>query len=171
VTESSIRDWAENLSSGIYFAVTKVAPMPPPDPTPPPSGGDIVQTFYVPTTPQLATVKTNAWLYQNSALNAHASNIQVNPGRDMPYVGKQTGPDAYMVAYVKSDGTRTDDAYWVKPGDVSGTKPDPNATGDCPDCPECPPPVDPQPAIDAAVAERDSEWESWALRESPGSGA
>ena len=173
VTESSIRDWAENLSSGIYFAVTKVCPMPPPV-TPPPSEGDTVQSFYVPTTPHLATVKTNAWLYQNSGMQSHDSNIQVSPGRDMPYVGKQTGPDAYMVAYVKSDGTRTDDAYWVKPGDVSGTKADPNAGGDCPDCPECPdcpPPPDNQAEIDAAIADRDSEWESWALRESPGSGA
>ena len=168
VTESSIRDWAENLSSGIYFAATKVAPMPEPEPVPPED--DAMTSFYVPLEPSLASVKTDAWLYNNSGLNPDDGNIQVDPGRDMPYVGK-TG-DAYIVAYVKSDGTRTDDSYWVKLGDVSGTKLDPNAGGgDCPDCPECPDPVDPQPAIDAAVAERDSEWESWALRESPGSGA
>jgi len=31
-TESSIRDWAENLSTGIYFAVSKVVESPPPEP-------------------------------------------------------------------------------------------------------------------------------------------
>jgi hypothetical protein len=166
VTESSIRDWAENLSSGIYFACTKVAPMPGGSEPPPTEGGsDIMQTFYVPTTPQLASVETGAWLYQNSGLDSNPANIQVTPGRDMPYVGK-TG-DAYIVAYVKSDGTRTDDAYWVKLADVSGTKPDPDATGDCPDCPE---PVDPTAEIEAAVLARDAEWQAWALEGSPGEG-
>jgi hypothetical protein len=158
VSESSIRDWAENLSSGIYFAQTKAVPKPPPTTTPPPEG-DIMQTFFVPTSPQLASVKKGAWLYQNSGLDSNPNNIQIDPGRDMPYVGK-TG-DAYIVAYVKSDGTRTDDAYWVKLADVTGTKPDPNATGDCPDCPECPecpecPDIDTE--VGAAIAERDAAW-------------
>jgi hypothetical protein len=158
VSESSIKDWADNLSSGIYFAATKVGP--PPTTTPPPTtGGDTMQTFFVPTSPQLATVKKDAWLYQNSALESNANNIQIDPGRDMPYVGK-TG-DAYIVAYVKSDGTRTDDAYWVKLADVTGTKPDPNATGDCPDCPECPecpecPDIDTE--VGNAIAARDAAW-------------
>jgi hypothetical protein len=115
-----------------------------------------MQTFFVPTSPQLASVKKGAWLYQNSALESNANNIQIDPGRDMPYVGK-TG-DAYIVAYVKSDGTRTDDAYWVKLADVTGTKPDPNATGDCPDCPECPECPDIDTEVGNAIAARDAAW-------------
>jgi hypothetical protein len=157
VSESSIRDWAENLSSGIYFAATKVGPPPTGGTTPPPtSGEDTVQTFFVPTTPHLVSVKTDAWLYQNSALESNPNNIQIDPGRDMPYVGK-TG-DAYIVAYVKSDGTRTDDSYWVKHADVSGTKPDPAAGGTpvpCPECPECP---DTDTAVGEAIAQRDAVW-------------
>ena len=153
VTESSIRDWAENLSSGIYFAVSKVLTAPPTTPAP---EDDIMQTFYVPTTVQLATVKANAWLYQNSGLQSHANNIQINPGRDMPLVGKTA--DSYIVAYVKSDGTRTDDAYWVKYADISGTKLDPNANGDCPDCPDCPPVPDIDTEVGNAIAERDAVW-------------
>jgi hypothetical protein len=151
VTESSIRDWCENLSSGIYFAVTKVAPVPPPT-TPPPSEDETVRTFFVPLEPMLATVKTGAWLYTNSALDSDPGNIQVSPGRDMPYVGKTA--DSYIVAYVNSSGARSDDSYWVKLADVSGTKPDPTCGDDEP-CPECPDPAD---AISEAVAARDQEW-------------
>ena len=151
VTESSIRDWAENLSSGIYYACTKVAPMPPT--TTPPPEGDTMRTFYVPLEPMLASVESGAWLYNNSGLDSDPANIQVSPGRDMPYVGKTS--DAYIVAYVNSSGVRSDDAYWVKLADVSGTKPDPEAGGECPECPE---PPDQTAEIEAAVAARDTEW-------------
>jgi hypothetical protein len=162
VTESSIRDWAENLSTGIYFAATKVAPMPGGSEPPPPEGGDIVESFFVPTSPQLASVKTGAWLYQNSGLASDPANIQVDPGRDMPLVGK-TG-DAHIVAYVKSDGTRTDDSYWVKNGDVTGTKTDPafpaGGGGASQD--------DIDAAVAAALVDRDDDWTEWLLAGSPG---
>lgn len=164
VTPSSIKTWAQRISSSILFAVSRAGDPDDGSGTPPPPEDDVMQTFYVPVDPMLASVKTDAWLYQNSGLDSNPSNIQIDPGRDMPYVGKTS--DAYIVAYVKSDGTRTDDAYWVKLGDVSGTKPDPDAGGDCPDCP---PVEDPQPAIDAAVLVRDGEWEDWLLAGAPGS--
>jgi hypothetical protein len=162
VTESSIRDWAENLSTGIYFAATKVAPMPGGSEPPPPEGSDIVESFFVPTSPQLASVKSGAWLYQNSGLDSNPANIQVDPGRDMPLVGK-TG-DAHIVAYVKSDGTRTDDSYWVKNGDVTGTKTDPafpaGGGGASQD--------DIDAAVAAALVDRDDDWTEWLLAGSPG---
>jgi hypothetical protein len=52
---------------------------------------DPVQRFLVPEGPQqLATLKDGTWLYVYSDLRTDPANVQVNPGRTFPYVGKHS---------------------------------------------------------------------------------
>ena len=96
-------------------------------PTPTPTGsaeGDIVRSFTTPKTPTLAKVRTDAWLYDNSALDPSPKNIHVSPGREMPLIGI-IGTKVRIVSYVNAAGALVGQAYWVEAADVESTLPAP----------------------------------------------
>ena len=86
--------------------------------------GDVMRTFATPTVPTLAKIRTDAWLYDNSALEPSSTNIQVAPGREMPLIGV-IGSKARIVSYVNSAGTLVGKAYWVEAANVESTRPAP----------------------------------------------
>lgn len=86
------------------------------------SEGEIVKSFATPIVPTLAKVRTDAWLYDNSALEPSPRNIRVDPGREMPLLGV-IGTTARIVSYVNAAGQTVGRAYWVEAGDVESTRP------------------------------------------------
>jgi hypothetical protein len=86
------------------------------------SEGEVVKSFATPTVPTLAKVRTDAWLYDNSALEPSAKNIQIDPGREMPLLGV-IGTKARIVSYVNAAGKTVGRAYWVEAGDIESTRP------------------------------------------------
>jgi len=99
--------------------VTEVTPRPSTT-----TGGEVVKSFATPTVPTLARVRTDAWLYDNSALEPSPNNIQVDPGREMPLLGI-IGTKARIVGYVNSAGKPVGRAYWVEASNVESTRPAP----------------------------------------------
>lgn len=115
------KPWADDpigFPQSKYIAAIK-ATAPVPTPVPPATVEEIVKSFPVPKTPTLATVKTGAWLYVSSDFSANAANVQVNPGRNLPYLGNPAA-GVRIVEYVDSQGTHSGKAYFVKDADVSG---------------------------------------------------
>lgn len=69
------------------------------------TGGDTVKSFAVPEARILAKVKADTWLYDNSDMQPSATNIQLNPGRELVYVGQfSASPDIRIVAYEPAAG-------------------------------------------------------------------
>lgn len=104
---------------------------------------ETVRSFSVPAKPSVAVIRDGAWLYDNDGLSPSESNINIDGAREMPLHGTLPGT-VRIVEYVRSDGTRSGKAYFVKPEHVSTVREVP--------APE-PVPVDCTPAIEAAVAE------------------
>ena len=171
VTESSIRDWAENLSSGIYFAVTKVAPKNAP------SGGHAMSIVYRPerwsipegtdfyvspggakigdfskamtvTTlgPALDPNDSDGIDFSYRAVLVTTSAVDGASSRKIVWIARPAGDP------VDNGTAEWDDSMWALAQDTSGRWP-------------CPPGADCATQIEA----RDSEWESWLLAGSPGS--
>lgn len=90
--------WADFGGHGVPSGAPKEAPM---------------KTFDVPASPTLATIKTGAWLYDNSDLAVSIGNVQISPSRALFLVGSGLLSD--IVRY--SNGH----AYWVHVADVIGT--------------------------------------------------
>ena len=88
---------------------------------------DIVKSYAVPTVPSIGDVATGTWLYDNDAFAASPSNIQIEPGRSLPYLG-QPSPAARIVEYVKADGTHTGRSYFVKTAELTNIRPAPDLT-------------------------------------------
>jgi hypothetical protein len=83
---------------------------------------EVMRTFTLPAMPTLAKVRSNAWLYDNSALEPSPRNIHVNPGREMPLIGiARSG--ARIVGYVNSQGVPSAKAYWIEADDILSTRP------------------------------------------------
>jgi N-acetyl-anhydromuramyl-L-alanine amidase AmpD len=84
---------------------------------------DPVQRFLVPEGPQqLATLKDGTWLYVYSDLRTDPANVQVNPGRTFPYVGKHSAtPDVRSVAYepATADDNLSSWAMFVRREDIT----------------------------------------------------
>lgn len=117
-------------------------------PAPAPEVPD-VNSFALPKSPTNAIVRTGAWLYVGSEFGPNAANVQVSPGRKMPYHGVVTG--GRIVEYVGSDGTHSGKAYFVKDADVTGY--------------EAIAATSSQAALDAAtLTGRRSEWDRQSLR-------
>lgn len=93
------------------------APVPPV--TPP--AEEIVKSYPVPTQPTVASVRTGAWLYLNSNFVADPGNIQVSPGRDLPYLGNPSA-GVRIVEYVDSAGKHSGKSYFVKDADITAYK-------------------------------------------------
>jgi hypothetical protein len=96
---------------------------------------DPVQRFLVPEGPQqLATLKDGTWLYVYSDLRTDPANVQVNPGRTFPYVGKHSStPDVRSVAYepATADDNLSSWAMFVRREDITtiGAPAGPGAAG------------------------------------------
>jgi hypothetical protein len=81
----------------------------------------------VPTVPSVATVPAGTWLYASSALEPSPDNIQVDPGRDMPYLG-QPASTVRIVEYVDAKGVHTGRAMFAKASEVTTIRPAPDPT-------------------------------------------
>jgi hypothetical protein len=72
-------------SSGHNTTKVKYVPPTPPVTPPPTSGGTEVKS--TPRTPKVVHVPKGQYLYVKPDLSANSSNVQVDPGRDMPLAG------------------------------------------------------------------------------------
>lgn len=113
-------------------------------PLPDTSTEDPVQQFNVYTSPREVTIPTGTWLYDNEGLNPSAGNIQVSPGRVMPYVGSLSATVGIVGYIPSSDVPSYTKTYFVNRSVITGY---PLIEG--PTAPDTTP-YD-QPDIDAAV--------------------
>jgi hypothetical protein len=91
-------------------------------PTPKPAKGEIVKSFSVPKEPSVCTVPKGVRLFVASDLKAIAFNV--DPGRDMPYLGEPfTG--VAIVHRTKEDGTPTGKAFFARKSDLKNIRPAP----------------------------------------------
>jgi hypothetical protein len=93
----------------------------------PPDREETVNSYPVPTIPSIATVPAGTWLYATSALEPSPDNIQVDPGRDMPYLG-QPASSMRIVEYVDAKGVHTGRAMFAKASEVTAIRSAPDAT-------------------------------------------
>ena len=88
---------------------------------------ETVNSFPVPKVPSVATVPAGTWLYATSALEPSPDNIQVDPGRDMPYLG-QPASTVRIVEYVDAKGVHQGRAMFAKASEVTTIRPAPDPT-------------------------------------------
>lgn len=115
------RPWADDpvgFPQARYIAELAV-PTPPED--------DTVNSYPVPKVPSIGTVATGTWLYATSALEPNPANVQVDPGRDLPYLGQPTSTYR-VVEYVDGAGVHTGKAMFVKAPELTNIRPAPDAT-------------------------------------------
>jgi len=115
------RPWADDLvgfPQARYLAALAPAP---------PVPEEIVNSYPVPKVPSIATVPAGTWLYATSALEPSPDNIQVDPGRDMPYLGQPTST-VRIVEYVDAKGVHTGRAMFAKASEVTNVRPAPDPT-------------------------------------------
>jgi hypothetical protein len=93
----------------------------------PPNREETVNSYPVPTVPSIVTVPAGTWLYATSALEPSPDNIQVDPGRDMPYLG-QPASTVRVVEYVDAKGVHTGRAMFAKAAEVTAIRPAPDPT-------------------------------------------
>jgi hypothetical protein len=72
-------------------------------------------------------VPAGTWLYATSALEPSPDNIQVDPGRGMPYLG-QPASRVHIVEYVDAKGVHTGRAMFAKAAEVTTIRPAPDPT-------------------------------------------
>lgn len=111
--------WRFPFSSAEVTAMAALT-VPPDTSTAPPTGGSTVQSFAVPKAPEIGTVAKGVWLHVSSDLSANPGNIQIDPGRDLPYIGTVDG--ARIVEYVDSSGVHSGKAYFVAPADLTNVR-------------------------------------------------
>jgi hypothetical protein len=92
-----------------------------------PAPEDDMDSYPVPKVPSIGTVAAGTWLYVSSSLQPNPSNIQVDPGRDMPYLG-QPSATTRIVEYVDSAGAHTGRAMFVKAPELANIRPAPDAS-------------------------------------------
>ena len=93
----------------------------------PPAPEDTVNSYPVPKVPTIGTVAAGTWLYTTSALEPGPNNIQVDPGRDLPYLG-QPSATTRIVEYVDSAGVHSGKAMFVKAPELLNIRPAPDAS-------------------------------------------
>lgn len=100
-----------------------------PAPAAEPDKEETVKAFPVYEQPMLAKVKTGAWLYDNSALQPSAGNVQLDPGRELAYVGTFSSA-VRIVAYegAEPDVNASSLGMFVRATDIEGTRRAPAAT-------------------------------------------
>ena len=116
------RPWADDP---VGFPQTRYLATLAPAPTPVPE--EIVNSYPVPKVPSIATVPAGTWLYATTALEAGPDNIQVDPGRDMPYLG-QPSSTTVIVEYVDSAGVHSGRSMFAKAPDLVSIRPAPDPT-------------------------------------------
>jgi len=108
------------------------SPVPSTVPSPVPPKEEVVKAFYVPELRTLAAVKAGSWLYADSAMGPSTANVQLNPARELVYVG-QLVPAVRIVAYERAigDANATTTAMFVAATDISGYRLAPAPVRDC----------------------------------------
>ena len=86
-----------------------------------------MNSYPVPKVPSIATVPAGTWLYATSALEPSPDNIQVDPGRDMPYLG-QPASTVRIVEYVDAKGVHQGRSMFAKAAEVTNIRPAPDPT-------------------------------------------
>ena len=86
-----------------------------------------MNSYPVPKVPSIATVPAGTWLYATSALDPSPDNIQVDPGRDMPYLG-QPASTVRIVEYVDAKGVHQGRAMFAKAAEITTIRPAPDPT-------------------------------------------
>ncbi len=115
------RPWADDptgFPQARYLAALAPAPSAP---------EEIVNSYPVPKVPSIATVPAGTWLYATSALEPSPDNIQIDPGRDMPYLG-QPASTVRIVEYVDPKGVHQGRAMYAKAAEVTTIRPAPDPT-------------------------------------------
>ena len=102
--------WADYGGHGV-----KAAYVAPPAPVP---EVDTVNSYPVPTVPSVVLIPAGTWLYATSALLPDAANIQVDPGRMLPYLGAPSSTYR-VVEYVNSAGVHSGKAMFVKASEAT----------------------------------------------------
>lgn len=120
-TWADIRKFVGNMAGFILVRGSYTPPAPPVTPE------EVVNSYSVPKTPSIAFVPTDTWLYDNSALQPSQHNMQVNPGRDMPYLG-QPNSAYHVVEYVDAAGVHSGKAMFIKTTDIKNIRPLPDLT-------------------------------------------
>jgi hypothetical protein len=93
----------------------------------PPAREETVNSYPVPKVPSVATVPAGTWLYATSALEPSPDNIEVDPGRDMPYLG-QPASTVRIVEYVDAKGVHQGRSMFAKASEVTTIRPAPDPT-------------------------------------------
>jgi hypothetical protein len=88
---------------------------------------ETVNSYPVPKFPSIATVPTGTWLYAKSALEPSPDNIQVDPGREMTYLGQPTST-VRIVEYVDANGVHQGRSMFAKAPEVTTIRPAPDPT-------------------------------------------
>jgi hypothetical protein len=88
---------------------------------------ETVNSYPVPKVPSVGTVAAGTWLYATSALEVNANNIQVDPGRDLPYLG-QPSATTRIVEYVDAAGVHSGKAMFVKAPELTNIRPAPDSS-------------------------------------------
>jgi hypothetical protein len=92
---------------------------------------DVADSFITPEVRTLAKVKSKTWLYDNGALQPSAGNVQLDPGRELVYIGQLTAsPDVRIVAYepAAGDADSTSKAMFVPAAGVESYRNAPDPT-------------------------------------------
>ena len=92
---------------------------------------DVANSFETAENRTLAKVKAGTWLYDNGGLNPSTGNVQVDPGRELVYVGQLTAtPDIRILAYepAAGDTNTTSKAMFVAATDVESYRIAPDST-------------------------------------------
>lgn len=92
---------------------------------------DVANSFETAENRTLAKVKTGTWLYDNGGLKPSDGNVQLDPGRELVYVGQLTAsPDIRILAYEPggSDTNTTSTAMFVAAADIASYRIAPDST-------------------------------------------
>jgi hypothetical protein len=91
---------------------------------------DTVNSYPVPTVPSVVMVPTGTWLYATNALEPNAANIQVDPARELPYLGAPSSTTR-IVEYVNASGVHSGKAMFVKATEIGTIRELPAPVTDC----------------------------------------
>lgn len=114
------RPWADDRT-GFPQVRYLAALMPPPPPE------ETVDSYPVPKSPSVGTVATGTWLYVKSSLAADPSNVKIDPGRDLPYLGEPV-PGVRAVEYVDAAGIHSGRAYFLASAALANIRPAPDSS-------------------------------------------
>ena len=88
---------------------------------------DTVNSYPVPVVPSVVLIPAGTWLYATSALEPGSANIQVDPARELPYLG-QPSSTYRVVEYVNASGVHSGKAMFVHATGTGAIRPVPDAS-------------------------------------------